>query len=59
MRAALNLEKECHAENWIQNSIWNSNNQKINKQTKNTPKTKLVGICAPLLELVCLVFIYL
>lgn len=38
MRAALNLEKKCHAENWIQNSIWNSNIQKINKQKKIPPK---------------------
>lgn len=54
MKAALKLEKKCHAENCIVNSLWNSSIQELHKKY---PQTKLVDICAPLLELVCLVFI--
>ena len=49
MRAALKLEKKCHAENWIQNSIWNPNIQKINKQ-KKYPQNKTGRYLCPIVR---------
>lgn len=47
MKAALKLEKKCHAENHIVNSIWNSSIQEINKKI---PPNKTCGYLCPIVK---------